>query len=303
MPHFQSLPNEILLMILSYLTSYKDIVALCIQDRRLLSLYDLTTLRKYQQVRIRQDEHLGPAFDVLISILRDPKLGKYVRHLEVDRQPLSLEPYVETNWRRSLSESDLGKLEDAVQAAGDLGYSQNTILNMLMQTQTNIEPQEVKVVRGTFIGQAIAVLLISVCPELESLVLGAPHSVEETLNNYSYYEFMERGRNIPLPPPKFPMSELLSKVTQQSSNSPYLQRVRTTEFLPRPYLGKKWYSPCDFYNCVAKVSGLPKLEKNSIDGMRLLEAQPYAMPPPRTHIKVLEFHRSLLSSLFFPSLL
>ncbi|RDW86081.1 uncharacterized protein DSM5745_02723 [Aspergillus mulundensis] len=292
-------------MILSYLDNYKDIVALSVQDRRLRNLCDLTTCRKYRRIRIRDDEHLNPAFDFLLSILRNPRLGSYVRHLEVDRQPMCGDNYEKTEWQRNLGDGDLEKLKQAIEVAHYTGYDDDVILNMVMQSNPDIVPiseglhrkQHVKIVRGTYIGQAIAVLLMAVCPELESLVLGIPfRNPGQRMNPDNHPDNAATGV-------AFPLHEFLRAVNHPQVKWPHLQQVRTVEFLGRPYLSKKWYSKCDFYGCAKVVHGLPKLERVSIDGMTEISDQYLAVRPKQRHLSELEFHHSDLSTIFLSPLM
>ncbi|KAL4782589.1 hypothetical protein BJX76DRAFT_358746 [Aspergillus varians] len=133
MPHLERLPNELLLLIISEIQNYKNLACFSAQCHRLHALCDLPVRRKYRRIRIRRDGHLNPAFEVLLSILRKPRLATYVRHLEIDREPSESAAYEGKPYRRVI---------------------------------------------GTYVDQALAVLLITVCPHLESLVLSAPFDVD-----------------------------------------------------------------------------------------------------------------------------
>lgn len=143
MAHLQRLPDELLALILDNLSNNNDIAAISVQFRRVHRICDLATRRRYRRIRIRKDEHLNPAFEILLSILRKPHLGTYVRHLEVDRQPVHSGEYrkVENaDCLRSLSQGDLDLVKKAVRRMPCTGYDEDTFLNMLMQRKIDISP-------------------------------------------------------------------------------------------------------------------------------------------------------------------
>lgn len=87
----QALPDELLLRILFYLRpSYADAAALS-QCRRLYSLCDMSNRRKYRRIRLRDASDLTSAFKMLCDIRKTPRLGYYVRYLEL---PTNSDKYI-----------------------------------------------------------------------------------------------------------------------------------------------------------------------------------------------------------------
>lgn len=68
---------------MTFLQSPRDIAALSQQCRSLHRLCDMPLRRKYRRVKLQSERDLKVAFDMLLSILRAPYLGSYVRHLRV----------------------------------------------------------------------------------------------------------------------------------------------------------------------------------------------------------------------------
>lgn len=151
-----------------------------------------------------------------------------------------------------------------------------------------------------FIGQAIAVLLMSVCPKLESLVLGAPFIVDDGIVDPSEHHLWYRTV-------AFPLDRFLNSVTSSDDESaeshwglepggPYLQEVRNIEFLPRPYLSSKWYSPCDIRSCLDITQDLPNLQAISVDGMKDFDESYFRYHLGRNNIQNIRLHRSLVGT-------
>lgn len=139
---------------------------------------------------------------------------------------------------------------------------------------------------------------MSVCPALESLVLGAPFRI---LGDGLADPSQNGPQHCALP---LPLDKFIQSVSSASDihplkpepGSPYLQEVRKIEFLPRPYLSKKWYSPCDINRCLALTSGLPKLHAISVDGMKGIPMRHIALELTPNNIQSIELHRSLIAT-------
>lgn len=139
---------------------------------------------------------------------------------------------------------------------------------------------------------------MSVCPALESLVLGAPFRI---LGDGLADPSQNGPQHCTLP---FPLDKFIQSVGSSSNISPwrqepggpYLQEVQKIEFLPRPYLSNKWYSPCDINGCLALTSGLPKLQAISVDGMKGFPMRHTALELTPNNIQSIELHRSLINT-------
>ena len=138
-----NLPDEVLLRILSYVQSMRDLAALAIQCRSFHRVCDMATRRQYRRIRLRSPGDLQLGFAMLLSILRRPRLGIYVRHIEINRPPLKRRSYEKGTHdvTMSLDEDDLERLRVAIRRAGFRGEEEDTVMNMLLQKQQADEPR------------------------------------------------------------------------------------------------------------------------------------------------------------------
>lgn len=134
-----ALPADILLYLISFLDHSADVRALALLSPTLHALIhanDLVAKTQYRSLRISSLRDVTNAFTTLLAILRNPKLGSYVRHIEMDipiRSPLS---YLPRKHDRSLGEADMQLLRRAINKAGFTAHSEDRLLNMLMQEIT-----------------------------------------------------------------------------------------------------------------------------------------------------------------------
>lgn len=82
MPTLLDLPIEVLEVIISKVDSIMDIEALAVQCKRLHGLCNMTTRKSYHRILLHRECNLRKATKLLLSILRKPILGTYVRDLE-----------------------------------------------------------------------------------------------------------------------------------------------------------------------------------------------------------------------------
>lgn len=136
----QSLQDEALLRILSYLPSHTDAAALSLQCHRWHRLSDMSNRRKYRRVKLREPLDFAVAFSMLLSILKTPRYGDYVRHIELNRSPSPdhyhefEQPYTDKPLQRSLRPKDQVRLTAAIRRAGFEGpEEQDKVLKTLLQ--------------------------------------------------------------------------------------------------------------------------------------------------------------------------
>ena len=140
MAALNDLPSEVLQQIISYLHFHRDVAALSIQCHSLHALCDMPTRKKYCQIRIGPiDWSLDTAFARLMGILKEPRLGRYVRCIENWEKPMESEPYVIGEDQRKLPEEEMQLLRAATQKAGFLGSEGEAVMNMLLQKSIDEE--------------------------------------------------------------------------------------------------------------------------------------------------------------------
>lgn len=140
----QSLPDETLLRILSYLPSHTDAAALCLQCHRWHQLCDMSNRRKYRRVKLREPLDLAVGFQMLRSILKTPRYGGYVRYIELNRSPSLDYGYVQSytvkSPQRSVRPKDQVRLTAAIKQAGFIcPEEQEKMFNILLQSPATME--------------------------------------------------------------------------------------------------------------------------------------------------------------------
>ncbi|KAE8308046.1 hypothetical protein BDV41DRAFT_552648 [Aspergillus transmontanensis] len=148
------------------------------------------------RVRLRSPDELKRGLEILLSILREPSLAEQLRHLELDRTPLSLyrsygRPYENRPPQVLLQTDDLQRLHLAVRNAGFEGQAEHErALNMLLQ--------DVSKDRGPydtylyFQAQVLAVMLFSLSPQLEFLAF-CPLGLQQSSKTYIFENFLRRA--------------------------------------------------------------------------------------------------------------
>jgi hypothetical protein len=141
----QSLPDEILLQILSHLPSHTDAAALSLQCHRWHRLCDMSNRRKYRRVKLRETLDLAVALRMLRSILKTPRYGEYVRCIELNRSLWLGYSFFAWSYKfkppqRSLLQKDQDRLIRAIRRAGfDDPEEQEKVLNVLLQSPATME--------------------------------------------------------------------------------------------------------------------------------------------------------------------
>lgn len=134
---FLSLPLEIQVMVISRVSSIGDLAALSQSCRSIRRLCDMKTRERCYQIRVDpKDCSINKTFDLVMEILKIPKLGNYVREIVQTREPSMEHHYVQTAEQRELSAGDRDLLRAAVRKAGFAGSQESAVLNMLMQNTT-----------------------------------------------------------------------------------------------------------------------------------------------------------------------
>lgn len=126
------------MLILSYLPSHADAAALSLQCHRWHRLCDIATRRKYRRVKLRERLDLDVAFKILRSILKTPRYGRYVRHIELTILSPSPKVKIKRSYtarlQRSLLPDDHGRLTAAIRRAGfESAQEQENMLKNLLQ--------------------------------------------------------------------------------------------------------------------------------------------------------------------------
>lgn len=90
-------------------------------------------------IRLRSEQDCDEAFRLLISILRQPELGLYIRHMDILRDTQFHGHYKPSHYQRFLSEEDGLLLRLAIRNAGWYGVEEEMIFNMLLQRNFDLD--------------------------------------------------------------------------------------------------------------------------------------------------------------------
>lgn len=162
MATFDSLPSEVLLIIINYLDRVQDLAALSSQCRRLNQIVDMTIPRRYHRIRTNSEEAIIHAYSLLMEILKTPKLGCFVNQLEVHHALVS------TDIQRDRNNHEHERLLSA--ALAEIGFTDS------------IERESLK-------GRTLTTLLVSVCPNIRLLSFAklTGYLLEDIMLGLHYY--------------------------------------------------------------------------------------------------------------------
>lgn len=97
----------------------------------------MKTRERFYQIRVGpKGTSINKTFDLVMEILKNPKLGNYVREIVQTRKPSMERHYLQAAEQRGLSAGDRDLLHAAVRKAGFAGSQESAVLNMLMQNTT-----------------------------------------------------------------------------------------------------------------------------------------------------------------------
>ncbi|CAG7937044.1 unnamed protein product [Penicillium nalgiovense] len=313
---FLTLPLGIQGMVIPRVSLIRDLAALWQRQscRSIHRLCDMKTRERCYQIRVGPEDHsINKTFDLVMEILKSPKLGNYVREIVQTRQPSKERHYVQTAEQRKLSQGDRALLHAAVRNAGFAGAQESAVLNMLMQNSTDPPGQTIPRnsvgfpktaygsnhghIHGTFIAQALAAILISVSPNLESLVMTQP---------FSLLPGFDRGSEIPEEDKvHFPLKELLLRANANPASTPYLQNLRKVYMIVDDrHSHDHYYMAIDFLECTTFFDRLPSIESLSTDAL-CDDDECYArviLEPRSSNISRIHIHHSSLPTKFLISL-
>ncbi|OBU00032.2 hypothetical protein VE01_01715 [Pseudogymnoascus verrucosus] len=279
MPTLLDLPLEVLEVIISQVHSIRDIEALAVQCQRLYGLCNMATRKMYHRISLNGDCNLRKLTKLLLSILRKPILGTYVRDLEFCANLSEAEYTREKNgWIKDYDEDDedeedAARVYSATRKAGFSGTEERRVAEFILKKAEKFP----KLPRG-YSGiyslssednpvvlklQALAALFISVSPNLVSLCLSP--LVDPTRGIFSTRMVLAAGNN---PVPSSPLMEFLDRINVNIAKTGALQRVRHITFILKNR--DLWY----VHRCFALLENLnlvyqlPNLESIRVGAMR-----------------------------------
>ncbi|KAL6237946.1 hypothetical protein BDW75DRAFT_248149 [Aspergillus navahoensis] len=251
---FQDTPDEILLKITDAVADegIQYLPSVALTCKRLNGLCDMDGRRSYHYISINSFRDCNAAFNLLLGLLRKPRLGR----LNV---PFINPPPI---WKRNLPDGDVKLLRAAVRNAGFEGCHEQRVMDMLMQRGvhspflTSAYNLDTARERGVYIGQAIAVILLTVCTNIKSMAIGTPTASELTWDRPP-----QAGAFVHA----FPLCRIMKTIHESPLECGYLGNLRTVKLLtPRP--GNQMYDQADIIGRMQIFQGLPNLETIVVEG-------------------------------------
>ncbi|KAE8379148.1 hypothetical protein BDV26DRAFT_291601 [Aspergillus bertholletiae] len=253
----------------------------------------MSARRKYRRIRLRDTADFAKAFDMLLSILRAPRLGLFVRNIKLEQSPELRYGFVKTYKlypaQRALELDDLHRLEEAIKRLGfESVETREKILNMLLQDPTtknngdgndgsddDDDYYDDEDLRPPFLAQALAALLVSVSPMLESLSF-CPVGHEEP--KLLRLEAEAHGETLTVA--DYVFKHFLELANTRGKNMPFLQNLRAVRFLadPKAHGYHNDYQPYDLFGSLNLVRRLPAVESVCVDAIS--DADTPSIEPP-----------------------
>lgn len=310
----QSLPNEILLVILSHLPSHNDAAALSLQCHRWHQLCDMSNRHKYRRVKLQGILDMAVAFKMLWSILKTPRYGAYVRHVELNRSISQglwhIKSYTIRSPQRSLQPEDQVHLAAAIKQAGfHCPEKQEKMLYILLQNPDNMEylpflytfpPFFCSTLifisqydpRAPLFAQALAALLVSVSPFLDSLSLC---SVNDELSEFEKRTTIFNGT--PLDRKYYFFKEFLDRANSIPQETlPFLHHLRQVRFLvdADKMFRNIQLEPYDLSSSLNLVRQLPAVKSVRVDSISSMELQVHELPPQSANYTSITIRNSVM---------
>ncbi|EED15401.1 conserved hypothetical protein [Talaromyces stipitatus ATCC 10500] len=299
MAQLHQLPTEVLFLIISELRSNRDFLALSLTCRSIhnLTIKELPLRRKYRRIRIKSQKDIDKAFVILLSILRRPQLGGYVRHIEYDQPPKSYHNYeIRTKDLKVLSNEDSRILQMAVTKASFTGEYAEKVINMILQSPPPYHFGDLKEeLRTVWIAQALAALLVSASPYLESMATSVPM--------YVYGFSTETGASLGMPQEimRFPLEKLLIEANSEQPEKPYLQYLHSVEIIPHEGSGwddERFYMRFELLSMLLLFTRLPSMEYICVDAVMEEEDGPFDLEPSSSNLSRIRIEHSNLRTWF-----
>ncbi|KAJ5096992.1 hypothetical protein N7456_007713 [Penicillium angulare] len=262
----------------------------------------MKTRERFDRIRIHpHDTSINMNFDLLMEILKRPRLGNYVREIQQYWRPIHNVAYVERQGQRGLklSTNEMNLICAAVQRAGFSGPQESAVINMLMQDSTDgargianycslgINPPWHE---GIFIAQALASIFISVSPNMQTLAIAKPFV------SYSDFYFdakkWPRESNV-----DFPLDRFLRRTNAEPDNIPYLQNLRRVYMiLDDEDMNDSYYVGMDFLDCTTLFDRLPSIESIATDALIEDENALSRLVPRSSNISKVRLNHSALQA-------
>ncbi|KAE8374511.1 hypothetical protein BDV26DRAFT_41030 [Aspergillus bertholletiae] len=207
-----------------------------------------------RRVHLRTVHDTDEVFDTLLSILRKPALGQDIRYVNLDRSLAgsSIEPPA-LNIPREVKEEDRKLLEGAVRRAGFAGKQYGMMMNIVTHRPCDGYHGMKRTNDLMHLTQALAALIISVAPNLESLAF--PEISAEFESPSECYLMLQA---------------FLERANSNPTEIPYLQNLRDVRCLSNKNLflsDERFYENYNLADSMKLVGNLPAVETIRADSI------------------------------------
>ncbi|CAG8343347.1 unnamed protein product [Penicillium salamii] len=218
----------------------------------------------YRQIFIKDDqESLDYTFGLLMNIVRRPCLGHLVKKIEYMHRPQNHEDYPILPYQRELATDDMHLLKRAVENAGFQGGKEHRIISMLMQNKLSRDSERTTFgncwamdsdMLPTFVTQAIAAIIVSLSPNLETMAM--------TQIFRRHFE-LEQGKKWGK---EFPLVEVFRYANSRPEGTHFLQKLRDVYLINHAaHADSRYFADTDLIACLELFNKLPSIESFEID--------------------------------------
>lgn len=258
---------------------------------------------------------MAVAFKMLLSILKTPRYGAYVRYVELNRS-ISLGYWIVKSYtisppQRSLQPEDQVRLAAAIKQAGfHCPEKQEKMLNILLQNPDNMEyfpflytspPFFCSTLtfishndpRASLFAQALAALLVSVSPFLESLSFC---SVSQELSEYE--KLVVHSNGTPLDRKDYFFKNFFDRANSIPQETlPFLHHLRQVRFLvdADTIFNRSFdFAPYDLSSSLNLIRQLPAVKSIRVDSISSRELQVHELPPQSANYTSITIRNSIM---------
>ncbi|KAJ5606199.1 hypothetical protein N7510_008980 [Penicillium lagena] len=285
--------EDILRLIVSHVDLQRDFAALARSCKVLHRLCDMNARRRYRRIRLCSSADLERGLYILLSMLRNPQLRDYVRHIELDSNTLWNDTLAKDRQqhKKPLTNEDKQLLLQATEAARFPKPIEEHVFYLLKViaegSKASPLPSSHKdrddVDRN--IGDALCAVLITVCPRLQSMattcLMRTPSILDRKRDQGE--EFMLSRR---------PTELILRRSGAKPSKYPFSRNLRDITIIPH---GRGWasslgYHKIDIWSSLRPIMGLPAIESVTMHAVKCPEWMTAIEPAHRSsNIRRLRF--------------
>ncbi|KAJ5347707.1 uncharacterized protein N7506_000960 [Penicillium brevicompactum] len=254
-------------------------------------------LDAYRRIFIDSDPHnLEYTFKLLMNIVKRPCLGHLVERIEYIHIPTNYEDWPNPPYQRDLATDDLDLLRRAVRNAGFKDRKEHRIMSMLMQNNLEQDFRQTPTscfgfsdfgIARTFVTQAIAAMIVSLSPNLESMAM---------TQIFDHHLSLEEGKADAI---DYPLVQVFQFANSRSKGTThFLQKLRDVYLINfSEDNDDRFYVRFDLMAALGLFNKLPSIESFGIDVFEPDDNSGFQQCEFKSsNISIIRINHSLLSS-------